>query len=100
VTEVSAEWVLPVDGPPIENGLVRYEGAELVEIREGRAEHHFEHAAIVPGFVNAHSHLEYAVYAGFGDGRPFGPWIRTHVERKSRLRPEDMLAIARCGVVE
>jgi 5-methylthioadenosine/S-adenosylhomocysteine deaminase len=100
VTEVSAEWVLPVDGPPIENGLVRYEGAELVEIREGRAEHHFEHAAIVPGFVNAHSHLEYAVYAGFGDGRPFAPWIRTHVERKSRLRPEDMLAIARCGVVE
>jgi 5-methylthioadenosine/S-adenosylhomocysteine deaminase len=100
VTEVSAEWVLPVDGPPIENGLVRYEGAELVEIREGRAERHFEHAAIVPGFVNAHSHLEYAVYAGFGDGRPFGPWIRTHVERKSRLRPEDMLAIARCGVVE
>jgi 5-methylthioadenosine/S-adenosylhomocysteine deaminase len=100
VTEVSAEWVLPVDGPPIENGLVRYEGAELVEIREGRAERHFEHAAIVPGFVNAHSHLEYAVYAGFGDGRPFAPWIRTHVERKSRLRPEDMLAIARCGVVE
>jgi 5-methylthioadenosine/S-adenosylhomocysteine deaminase len=100
VTEVSAEWVLPVDAPPIENGLVRYEGPELVEIREGRAERHFEHAAIVPGFVNAHSHLEYAVYAGFGDGHPFGPWIKTHVERKDRLRPEDMLAVARCGVVD
>ncbi len=28
----------------------------------------FEDAVIVPAFVNAHSHLEYAVYAGFGDG--------------------------------
>ena len=100
MSELSAEWVLPVGGPPIESGLVRYEGAELVEVREGRAERHFEHAAIVPGFVNAHSHLEYAVYAGFGDGGAFGPWIKTHVERKSRLQPEDMLAVARCGVVE
>jgi len=100
LTELSAEWVLPVDGPPIENGLVRHEGGEIVEVREGRAERHFEHAAIVPGFVNAHSHLEYAVYAGFGDGDAFGLWIKTHVERKNRLRPEDMLAVARYGVVE
>jgi len=28
-------------------------------------------SAIVPGFVNAHTHLEYAVYAGFGDGLSF-----------------------------
>jgi cytosine/adenosine deaminase-related metal-dependent hydrolase len=100
VRELSAEWVLPVDGPPIEGGVVRYEGGEIVEVGPGRAETHYADAAIVPGFVNAHSHLEYALYAGFGDGAPFGPWIATHIERKSRLRPEDMLAIARCGVAE
>ncbi len=55
---------------------------------------------IIPGFVNAHSHLEYAVYAGFGDGAPFGPWLKTHVERKARLAPDDMVAIARCGVAD
>ena len=38
---------------------------------------------IVPGFVNAHSHLEYSLYAGFGDGQAFGPWIATHVARKN-----------------
>ena len=32
--------------------------------------------------MNAHTHLEYANYAGFGDGLPFGPWIRTHIARK------------------
>jgi 5-methylthioadenosine/S-adenosylhomocysteine deaminase len=92
--------VLPVDGPPIEGGLVRYEGGAIVEVTQGRAERHHADAAIVPGFVNAHSHLEYAMYAGFGDGQAFGPWIATHVERKNRLERDDMVAIARLGVLE
>jgi 5-methylthioadenosine/S-adenosylhomocysteine deaminase len=100
VTEVSAEWVLPVDGPPIEGGLVRYEDGAIVEVTQGRADRHFPEAVILPGFVNAHSHLEYAMYAGFGDGRAFGPWIRLHVERKGHLDPEHMIAIARRGVLD
>jgi 5-methylthioadenosine/S-adenosylhomocysteine deaminase len=100
VTEVSAEWVLPLDGPPVAGGLVRFEDSRIVAVEPGRAERHYDGAAILPGLVNAHSHLEYANYAGFADGEPFGPWIRTHVERKDRLRPEDMLAVARLGVVE
>ena len=100
MTELSADWVLPVDGAPIEGGRVRFEDGRLVEVGRGRAARHFADAAIVPGFVNAHSHLEYSVYAGFGDGMPFGPWIKTHVERKSRLTEPDMLAIARRGVIE
>jgi cytosine/adenosine deaminase-related metal-dependent hydrolase len=100
VTTLSAEWVLPVDGPPIENGLVRYEDGAIVEVARGRGERHFDQAAIVPGLVNAHSHLEYAVYAGFGDGQAFGPWIRTHVDRKERLDAEAMLAVARRGVLD
>ena len=100
MTELSADWVLPVDGPPVEGGLVRFEDGAIVSVGPGRAERHFANAAIVPGFVNAHSHLEYAVYAGFGDGMSFGPWIKTHVERKDRLTPEDMVAIARCGVAD
>ena len=100
VTELSADWVLPVDGPPIAGGRVRWENGEIVEVGPGRAERHYADAAIVPGFVNAHSHLEYAVYAGFGDGASFGTWIRTHVERKRRLASGDMVAIARCGVAD
>ena len=60
----------------------------------------FPDAVILPGFVNAHSHLEYAVYAGFGDGLPVGPWIALHVERKQRLDLDAMEAIARLGVLE
>jgi 5-methylthioadenosine/S-adenosylhomocysteine deaminase len=31
---------------------------------------------------------------------PFGPWIELHIERKARLGPEEMLAIARRGVAD
>ncbi len=97
MTEVSADWVLPVAGPPIRDGLVRFEGAEIVEVTTGRAERHHRDAAIIPGFVNAHSHLEYSVYAGFGDGAAFGPWLRTHMQRKAALDADGMLAVARRG---
>jgi cytosine/adenosine deaminase-related metal-dependent hydrolase len=98
--ELSADWVLPLDGPPIEGGRVRWEDGVIVEVGQGTAERHVADAAIVPGFVNAHSHLEYSLYAGFGDGQAFGPWIKTHVERKNRLTHDDMLALARSGVLD
>ena len=104
MTEIySADWVVPVEGDPIENGAVVVEGDRIAAV--GTAEElgdglRFEDAAIVPGFVNAHSHLEYAVYGGFGDGLPFGPWIRLHIERKGKIAWDEFLAIARLGAAE
>jgi cytosine/adenosine deaminase-related metal-dependent hydrolase len=98
--ELSAEWVVPVDGPPIEGGLVAWEDGMITEVRPGRAERHLAEAVLLPGFVNAHSHLEYAVYAGFGDGLPFGAWIATHIARKDALDYDDMVAVARRGAAD
>lgn len=67
------------------------------ELGEGER---FPGCAIVPGFVNAHSHLEYATYAGFGDGLPFARWIGLHLERKSRLDDDEMRDIARLGAAD
>jgi cytosine/adenosine deaminase-related metal-dependent hydrolase len=97
---ISADWVLPVDGAPLQDTHVAWEEGRIVEVAPGRAERHFDGAAILPGFVNAHSHLEYAVYAGFGDGQPFGTWIGTHIARKNKLGFDEMLAIARRGVAD
>jgi cytosine/adenosine deaminase-related metal-dependent hydrolase len=100
---LSADWVLPVEGEPIEGGAVAIEDGRIAavgtaaELGEGER---LPDAAIVPGFVNAHTHLEYAVYAGFGDGLSFGPWIVLHMERKARLERTDMEAIARLGAAE
>jgi 5-methylthioadenosine/S-adenosylhomocysteine deaminase len=100
---LSADWVVPVDGPPIRDGAVAIDGDRIAavgpidELGEGES---LPEAVILPGFVNAHTHLEYATYAGFGDGLSFGPWIALHVERKQRIDIEDMEAIARLGALE
>ena len=100
MTSLSADWVLPVDGPPVAGGFVRYEDGVIVEVGRGRGGRHFEDAVILPGFVNAHSHLEYAVYAGFGDGAPFAAWLATHIERKQLLDQGAMLAVALRGAAD
>lgn len=101
---VSADWVVPVEGPPIRDGAVAIDDAGGVaavgptsELGEG---HRYGGCVILPGFVNAHSHLEYAMYAGFGDGLDFPTWIALHIERKQRIDLADMEAIARLGALE
>ena len=46
---VSAGWVVPVDGPPVESGYVAWEDGRIVEIGSGRAERHHEDAIILRG---------------------------------------------------
>ena len=103
-TVYEADWVVPVEGEPVPGGGVAVEEGRIVAV--GPAEElegerrSFPDAVIVPGLVNAHSHLEYAVYAGFGDGFSFPPWIALHVTRKRRLLDGDAVAIARLGAAE
>ena len=100
---ISADWVLPVEGAPIENGAVVIEDGRIAAvgtIDDLGAGDHFDDAAIIPGIVNAHSHLEYAVYAGFGDGLSFAPWLATHIERKARIDRPQTEAIARLGAAQ
>jgi cytosine/adenosine deaminase-related metal-dependent hydrolase len=103
-TVYAADWVVPVEGEPVRDGGVAVEGGRIVAVGptselDGERQT-FANAVIVPAFVNAHSHLEYAVYAGFGDGFAFPPWIELHVTRKRRLLEGDALAIARLGAAE
>jgi len=101
---LSADWVLPIEGPPIEAGAVSIEDGRIVAVgssAELGAGTYFENAVISPGFVNAHSHVEYAVYAGFGDSlADFAEWIRLHTERKRRIDWDEYVAIARIGAAE
>ena len=100
---LSADWVVPVEGTPIPDGAVAIEDGAIAavgtsaELGEGE---HFEDAVILPGFVNAHSHLEYATYAGFGDGLDFPTWLGIHIERKRNLDLVDTEAVARFGALE
>lgn len=98
---LSADWVVPVEGDPVPGGAVAIgEDGRIAAVGAaadlGPGEH-FADAVVVPGFVNAHSHLEYAGYAGFGDSLAFPGWLDLHVRRKQLLDEEDMVAMARLG---
>lgn len=106
---LAADWVVPVDAAPIEQGAVAIADGGIVGVGEAAAviaahpsavvERH-EGCVIAPGLVNLHTHLEYAGYGGFGDGLAFGPWLDVHIERKGRQIEGDALVLARLGTLE
>jgi aminodeoxyfutalosine deaminase len=58
---VRARWVLPVAGAPVANGWVATARGRIVEVGSGRAPDDAEDlgdVALLPGLVNAHTHLE------------------------------------------
>ena len=53
-------------------------------------------AILLPGFVNAHSHLDYTALRGLLDDLPFVPWIRelTRMSRQA-MSDHDLVTSAR-----
>lgn len=107
-----ARWVLPVSVVPIERGAVAVEGARIVgvgtraELSERFASatvEDFGEAAILPGFVNCHTHTELTAMRGFLEPEEgnFFAWLRKlTIARNERMTPEDIYASAAWGAVE
>jgi len=108
----SARWVVPVSAAPIEKGAVAVEddlivgvGAESVIVRrfpDFKIESLGE-AIILPGLVNAHTHLELTAMRGYleNEERDFFAWLRKlTIARLERLTPDDILVSAMWGACE
>jgi len=100
-----AEYVLPIGAELIENGEVLVDGGRICEVGKGIAARHPDsvvhdlgRAALLPGFVNAHSHIDYTFSRNRCDGLSFWGWINKVGLRKGKTLPYDlMLASARLG---
>jgi cytosine/adenosine deaminase-related metal-dependent hydrolase len=106
VTRYAAEWVVPIAAPPIFHGEVEVERGRITYVgkaREGERGdlHALGHAALLPGLVNAHTHLELTAMRGFIEEVPFRPWlIRLTSARQSALTRDGLSASARVGIAE
>lgn len=100
----AARWVLPVDTPPLEDAEVIVEDGLIQAVRPRRTPaddcQDFGEAVLMPGLVNAHTHLEYTALRGFLEDIPFFSWIRALTAAKAALTPEDWLWSARLGALE
>ncbi len=107
----SARWVLPIISPMIEDGAVAVDNPRIVAVGSRREivsrfsdarVVDFAEAAILPGFVNAHSHLELTVMRGFleREESDFFAWLRKLTVARMAVTPEDLLVSATCGAIE
>jgi cytosine/adenosine deaminase-related metal-dependent hydrolase len=92
-----ARWVLPISGPPIEDGWVATDRGRVVAIgRRGRGDTAEEvelgDVAILPGLVNAHTHLELShLRDEVPPASAFVTWIRNVIAAR-RQRPDPRAA--------
>ncbi len=110
VSIITARWVLPITSQPIELGAVAIESGciaaagSLSEVRlkfpDARVKDLGE-AAILPGLVNVHTHLELTVFRGRLEEAQFQRWISGLVRLKAeKLDADDVYASAQLGCIE
>jgi cytosine/adenosine deaminase-related metal-dependent hydrolase len=96
--------VLPVSGPPLPGGVVTVRGDRILAVEPHgarRPDQDFGDAAIIPGLVNAHTHLD---LSGFRERIPhagtFPDWLAAVVAHRRALTPEQAEADVRAGLTE
>ena len=98
---LKARLIVPVVSPPIVGGVIDIAGERVVGVRSGgHADFDLGNAAVVPGLVNAHTHLDLSdcthpltIAGGFSD------WI-TSVIRHRRRADADPVSAVNMGIAE
>jgi cytosine/adenosine deaminase-related metal-dependent hydrolase len=99
-----AAWVCPIDRPPVKDGIVEIDGGLIVGIREPGAgsrsgSRHLGNVAILPGLINAHTHLELSWLRGRVPPAPqFTDWVTTLFA--VRGRPDTSMSDAQVAAID
>ena len=100
---LSASWVIPVSSPPISEGAVVLNGgriqdvgpaAEILGRYPDREVRDWRGAALLPGLVNVHSHLELTLLRGYLENLGFWDWIRRLTRTKYELLTREDLGVS------
>ncbi len=102
---LTAEWVLPVAGPPVHRGFVRVEGGRLMavgalaELGESASAPAPEPGSLLtPGLVNVHTHLEQTEPQPLPrtPGQPFTEWLLAVIQRNKQAASTPQSRRQRC----
>ena len=106
-TLYSARFVLPIVGPPIRDGAIIVEGSKIVFVGAQSGAPPADstvnagEAFLMPGLVNAHSHLELTSLRGLLEGLEFREWLRVLTEvRRTVLNEQALLDSSTLGIHE
>jgi cytosine/adenosine deaminase-related metal-dependent hydrolase len=83
---LAARWILPIDRPPIPGGWIEIDGRHVTRVERGAppaGAHDLGDAVVLPGLVNAHTHLELSWMAGLV---PPAPSMSEWIQRLLRVR--------------
>ena len=104
-----ARYVLPVSHPHIEDGAVLVRDGAIVALGD-RVELMRDHpdeevvdyglAALMPGFVDLHTHMEYTIFRGVVDDLPYTEWKMAVQGREHLLTEQDWADSAVLGAIE
>ncbi len=106
---VSADWVVPVASEPIRDGAVLVTRGVIAEIgpaEELRARHpkamphEYPGCVIMPGLVNAHTHLAMTSLRGLIPSQPFHDWIARIPVAWGALNDDDIAASIALGAIK
>lgn len=89
-TLICARWVIPVEpeAGSLDHCAVAIDGGRILEIlpiEDARAKyqpqelHELETHAILPGFVNVHTHAAMTLFRGLADDLPLMEWLNRHI---------------------
>ena len=104
-----ADWVIPVSSAPLADAGVRVDAGRITEVGpaaqlraryEGDEVRTFPGCALLPGFVNTHTHLELSVLRGFARPSGFGRWMLNLLMARRKLDKSDFAASALWGAFE
>jgi 5-methylthioadenosine/S-adenosylhomocysteine deaminase len=107
-----ARWVLPVSSAEIRDGAIAVEGDRIIAVGPSatlREENprvtirNLGEAAIIPGLINAHSHLELTSMRGFLENEEtnFFAWLKKlTTARLEQMTSDDLYVSAAWGAVE
>lgn len=107
-----ARWVLPISSSPIADGAIAVAESQIIGVgtRATLAEEFsqatvrdFGESAIIPGLINAHSHLELTAMRGFleDEESDFFAWLKKlTVARLERMTADDLRVSAAWGACE